>query len=67
LRRDAKDFITAVVERQQPHQLLAPLVERTPAPIFLSRRTSLAASANSQFRNLTILGMDVIAFGQMIQ
>src|SRR6185295_2764311 len=43
------------------------LERRLPASTFLSWRTSLAASANSQSRKVTIFGRAAVAFGQMIQ
>ena len=38
-----------------------------PNPFFFSWRRSLAASASSQSRNVTIFGRRAVAFGQMIQ
>jgi hypothetical protein len=43
------------------------LQERRRVPNFFNCRRSLAASASSQSRNVTILGSVVVAFGQMIQ
>jgi hypothetical protein len=51
-----------VRRRRQPT-----LQELHRVPNFFNCRRSLAASASSQSRNVTILGSVVVAFGQMIQ
>ena len=43
------------------------LQERRRVPNFFNCRRSLAASASSQSRNVTIFGSAAVAFGQMIQ
>ena len=50
-----------------PHQHGGKVNSSHGTPSFLSWRTSLAASATSQSRKVTIFGRDAVAFGQMIQ
>ena len=62
LGNDDEPMCSAVQARCQP-DFQAP----RRVPNFFNCRRSLAASASSQSRNVTILGSVVVAFGQMIQ